>query len=858
MSPSDRVLLGGLVATTMLIGLRRESPHPSSSVSGAPQDSPVIGSLAVPVRLSSRPSRATDDPQLELGQELEFFVERLGALRSGEATAEAELERSAERLCRNFERCDARDVASFYLDLTPDERRRGLADYQIYLGLWKRIRLAGREDLRGKAWRELRAEVLEELREFAAVVMTRADFVPAGRALSLAARLEVEYVERSEELDGRAVAAVLERASDCARRSRAIFERAGQLTPQLEPLWLLGRIERHCKRVNQAHVWFESCLEVAVRVGNKTFREHALQGLVALARDAGDSDGMDALLAEISTFRSPAESWLLAREHGARLLHQDHPREALDFLLRYAPLEPTHRNEWHLLTGSAFLRAGDPVSAREQFAQLSDRHARESSLLASGSYDLAQGNYEEVVDRLDRPGALEGLTDQGRAQAMALLGEALLRMDRPAQAIQPLEEAVDIADAWRERQLEARDLDTLNGSVIGEWLGLHTVVLLAQAWARIERGIEAARTIEDFQSRTLRAAEGEAPRVVTRRTLKRWAKSFDLGLITWAIGPDSAVVAHVAPDGSAFALPLEDGRRSIVQAVRRLREAAIAENDDLAAELARELKDRVLPPELRARWAQSGGEQPRLLLLLHGPLEELPFEFLELTTAGGQEIVPLALPGLLGGGPGEALQPEALDRWLLFGSPLESSAAANLPYLPGARAELEEIAALRPSAELALGGDFDREGFEGALMSGAAIHVATHLTRECGCRSARLADVGLALGAGEIFCAHEVRRRAGPLPLVVLAACETAGGRFVDAEGLHGLARAFLESGTRNLLVSLWPVEDEAAQRFALAFHRALSDGEAPSRAAHRARRSLQAAGYGSADWAAFRLLGRD
>jgi len=60
------------------------------------------------------------------------------------------------------------------------------------------------------------------------------------------------------------------------------------------------------------------------------------------------------------------------------------------------------------------------------------------------------------------------------------------------------------------------------------------------------------------------------------------------------------------------------------------------------------------------------------------------------------------------------------------------------------------------------------------------------------------------------------------------------------------------------VLVTLWPVEDSAAEAFSLAFHRALQIGHSPSRAAARARRTLRSAGHGPEDWGAFRLLGRD
>ena len=121
-----------------------------------------------------------------------------------------------------------------------------------------------------------------------------------------------------------------------------------------------------------------------------------------------------------------------------------------------------------------------------------------------------------------------------------------------------------------------------------------------------------------------------------------------------------------------------------------------------------------------------------------------------------------------------------------------------------------------------------------------------------------MADVGLELSRGDAFCANEILGLKPTLPMVVLDACETAGGRFVDAEGLQGISRAFLESGTRNLVVTLWPVDDASARGFAVALHRALIEGDRPSVAVDRARRALRAKGHNVADWAAFRAMARD
>ena len=46
---------------------------------------------------------------------------------------------------------------------------------------------------------------------------------------------------------------------------------------------------------------------------------------------------------------------------------------------------------------------------------------------------------------------------------------------------------------------------------------------------------------------------------------------------------------------------------------------------------------------------------------------------------------------------------------------------------------------------------------------------------------------------------------------MLLSACNTASGEKLGAEGLSGLARAFIYAGARSLLVSHWSIESTSA-----------------------------------------------
>jgi CHAT domain-containing protein len=156
-------------------------------------------------------------------------------------------------------------------------------------------------------------------------------------------------------------------------------------------------------------------------------------------------------------------------------------------------------------------------------------------------------------------------------------------------------------------------------------------------------------------------------------------------------------------------------------------------------------------------------------------------------------------------------------------------ALAALPRLPGSRAEVALLSDLAPEATVLLGPDASEEALVGLAESGAiagfgTIHLATHalVDDEEPERSALvLSQVGLpdaleAAIAGEriydgLLTAKEiVREWRMNADLVTRSACETGLGKKVVGEGYIGFAHAFLQAGTRSLLVSLWKVEDRA------------------------------------------------
>ena len=92
--------------------------------------------------------------------------------------------------------------------------------------------------------------------------------------------------------------------------------------------------------------------------------------------------------------------------------------------------------------------------------------------------------------------------------------------------------------------------------------------------------------------------------------------------------------------------------------------------------------------------------------------------------------------------------------------------------------------------------------------------------------------------------------------LVVLSCCHSGRG-LIKKEGVIGIARAFLASGARSVLVASWAVEDEATANLMKHFYKHLVRGESASESLHQAVQWLRSNGFPKPrQWAPFVLLG--
>jgi len=219
--------------------------------------------------------------------------------------------------------------------------------------------------------------------------------------------------------------------------------------------------------------------------------------------------------------------------------------------------------------------------------------------------------------------------------------------------------------------------------------------------------------------------------------------------------------------------------------------------------------------------------------------------------------------------------------------------------LPGARREVERLGVMwrdhfseADSMQSLVGADATEARVRRASANADVLHFATHSIgtgTDCALAATRgfalvtdqpadtgaasmLAPTALALAGGDaahsdddgLLGAEEIATLdLSRVRWAVLAACATAAGATRHYEGLFGLSRAFRLAGARTVIMSLWPVDDAATEKWTEALYQArLSGGLDTAASMHAAQRDVLAARRQSGEsvhpyfWAAFVAAG--
>ena len=182
----------------------------------------------------------------------------------------------------------------------------------------------------------------------------------------------------------------------------------------------------------------------------------------------------------------------------------------------------------------------------------------------------------------------------------------------------------------------------------------------------------------------------------------------------------------------------------------------------------------------------------------------------------------------------------------------------RLEQLPGARKEAQMIGRLLGVKPL-VGNHARKQRVLEKMPSVSLIHLAAHGDAERGeIALSPISSFGTPHGEDYLLTMAEISQVSLTAKLVVLSCCHSASGQ-IRAEGVVGIARAFLASGARAVLAALWAIEDKATMEFMKCFYEHLVHGESASESLHQAMKWMRENNFSDVRlWAPFMLIGDD
>ncbi|MEC3912305.1 CHAT domain-containing tetratricopeptide repeat protein [Sphingobium sp. CR2-8] len=482
--------------------------------------------------------------------------------------------------------------------------------------------------------------------------------------------------------------------------------------------------------------------------------------------------------------------------------------------------------------------------------------------------------------------AMAVLTGSRIAQANRLVAQRLVEDPVLAERVRRLQDSVKVLEVADKRLLKALATD---------------------------QGVAAARA-----ARAQIAITVEAERVAMARDYPRWVDAHggerpDLRRLQSALGPQEALLAVIPAFDGVYLLAINAhsarveqvaiGRAAMVAMIQRLRSSLTPKGFDQAA--AQDIYRQIFTPAILATL----GKARTLKIVPTGAFASLPFALLPqrpidaidrdtpwLIKRFAIEIQPsFAIDAgkrrqmgsrdgrFLGIGAPQALAkahpnaaPDAADAWLVAanhhfrsGQP-DVNAWSQLPDLPGSLAELQAVAKrFGPDhATLLIGADANERAIRTRDLSPYnVILFATH-----GLVNGEMEGVtepALVLSPSEgggkdadgLLTASDIALMRMDADWVILSACNTAAGGDAQAAAYSGLAQAFRYAGAGSLLVSHWPVRDDASAFVTLETVKGASRGLPRAVALQRAMLKLmESKRPGAAQpyiWAPFILIGR-
>jgi CHAT domain-containing protein len=312
------------------------------------------------------------------------------------------------------------------------------------------------------------------------------------------------------------------------------------------------------------------------------------------------------------------------------------------------------------------------------------------------------------------------------------------------------------------------------------------------------RQLEAFVRVEPVSLADVQALLPEDTRLLAYHVLDR-------ELVAWLVGRDSL---------QTYRMPVGRGALAKQIASVRMRLQDLDPVDEPLAQLASAL---IVPLAVDLRGVR------RLGIVPHRELHAMPFAALPVTAREALidrcALFYVPSSSVLGYTIGRRPAAEALrePRVLALGNPSLGEKSLSLPF---AQKEAERLALQFPGATEVTGGAATETWLRGNIADYTIVHIASHgeFDPEEPLFSSLLLTPDDAndgrLTAAEVF---GLALRAD---LVTLSACQTGLGRLSNGDDIVGLNRAFVYAGTRQMVTSLWRVDDIATAVLMKHFYR--------------------------------------
>lgn len=298
-------------------------------------------------------------------------------------------------------------------------------------------------------------------------------------------------------------------------------------------------------------------------------------------------------------------------------------------------------------------------------------------------------------------------------------------------------------------------------------------------------------------------------------------------LLVWVLGPDGALHHESVPMQGSIHELVEAARSEITKPA-----------EEAPAQSAVDILSNVLLGSVLPHLPKEEGAS--VTIVPQGPLFLVPFA--ALPVGGDATMIDLYTLSLspsvellrLAAEQRKAVEEAGKSEFLIVGNPTmpgyqvrPDRDATALSPLPGAEAEAKFLAQALNATPL-IGDDATEQAVAAKMEDARYLHFATHglLETENAFNEAFLSALAFAPSPGEdgFLTVAETARMDLNAELAVLSACDTGRGR-ISGDGVIGLTRGFVTAGVPTVVVSLWPVSDQATAVLMGNYYEAMAAG---------------------------------